>query len=138
MFGGDVKEVKGLSDEGSFYPIKSFLQVNLQDYVGPFTLYFLKVRENFLNNDCIIRSSPIGQEAELGWDNKFSLEGFESSSYNFSYNFVLGFAKPYRSKIPQAGCINTLWDEAKVSCVDFLFNFGGRESIHTEFNSSRS
>lgn len=60
-----LKKVEIFSDKELFHPIKSFLQVNLEDHISLFALYFPGVRDYLLNNDGIVISLLLERNLDL-------------------------------------------------------------------------
>lgn len=55
----ELEILKSILDLGPFNPIKNIFQINFHGYVAYLTSHFEKVRDHFLNNYGMIRSSSV-------------------------------------------------------------------------------
>ncbi|KAH0734300.1 hypothetical protein KY285_010007 [Solanum tuberosum] len=101
--------------EGPFKLIKSFLQVNFQDYICHFPFHLVEVRDEFMNSDSIICSSSIRLEASLVRANNPREEGLNSIHNDLSDQFVGCVTKSNQPEVSDVGSIKAFWNQANES-----------------------
>lgn len=123
--------MKVLLDEGPLQSIKGLYKINLEDYVSQVSLFLLKIGDNLLENDGIIRGSSTRKESSLPMTDDISQVRLESSGNDFYDELIPSVTKPNRSKIFNSGRIVTYEDEIDISGVDFRIQDIGSKSVFT-------
>lgn len=64
-YGGGGEEIEAKSNEGPFYPIEDYFQINFKDQIALFAFHLVKVSNKLLNYYGIIRRSSFFRESML-------------------------------------------------------------------------
>lgn len=92
----------------------------------------------FLNNDGMISSSSIQEEACLGMPNDGLKKGFNPIDNDLSNNFILSITETYGFKIFKERGIPTLGNEENIGTVNTAIHRGGGKSVRAELQDEGS
>lgn len=89
--------------------------------------------DELLNNDDIVRGSPIRKESSLDFTNEKGKMGFYSIGYDLCNDLIVGITKANGPEILEGCSIPTFRDEIKIGGIDSRVHSLGVKGVHNKF-----